>query len=101
MATFWTGAALAADYSHGRIRFLADSMVSGHLPAQRKIAARREAFCCVNRAIAAAIQAQLDEQPASPCADDDADDGLLHADGSGWCYPAIPRAESVMNAAEW
>jgi hypothetical protein len=90
MTTFWTGAAMAADYTHNRIRVFGEGMVSRHLPAQRKIVARREAYQCFNRAIVSAIRAQLDEEQTLGClVDNDDDDWLMHGGGVECIHPEV------------
>ncbi len=89
MATFWTGAALAADYTHNRIRVLGEDVVSHYWPAQCKIDARREALQCFNRAIISAIEAQFDEQQSLSCLAEGDDDWLMHCDGMACIYPPL------------
>lgn len=89
MATFWTGAALAADYGQSGVIPLGIATRSHeHLP-QLEAIARREAFLALNQAIGKAVQAQLDEQPAVCWLDDNDDDDLLmHCSGME-CLPHV------------
>lgn len=89
MATFWTGAALAADYGQNRVISLGIAMRPAERLPQVDALARREAFLSLNRAISKAVQAQLDEQPAVCWLDDNDDDDLLmHCSGME-CFPRV------------
>lgn len=80
MATFWTGAALAADYGQHRVIPLGVATRPRAMLPTRQAIARREAFQALNQAIGQAVQAQLDEPLV--CWLDDAEDGEpLHCDG--------------------
>ena len=89
MATFWTGAALAADYGQNRVISLGIATRPHERLPQVDALARREAFLALNQAIGKAVQAQLDEQPAVCCLDDDDDDDLLMHCSGVECFPHV------------
>lgn len=105
MTTFWTGAALAADYGQNRVRALGIATRSHGVLPPREVIARREAFDALNRAISRAVQAQLDDQQAgivplvSCLVDDDDDDLLMHCGGMECAFCAFPDKPVVMGAA--
>lgn len=95
MTTFWTGAALAADYGQSGVRSLGVATRPHSVLPPRDVIARREAFDALNRAISRAVQAQLDDQqPVRPLAgclvDSDEDDWLMHCGGMECFFCALP-----------
>jgi hypothetical protein len=104
MTTFWTGAALAADYGQSRVRPLGIATRSHSVLPPREVIARREAFDSLNKAISRAVQAQLDEQqtaiqPLVSCLVDDDDDNLLmHCGGMECFFCALPDKWVAANA---
>lgn len=105
MTTFWTGAALAADYGQNRVRSLGVATRSHSVLPPGDAIARREAFDALNRAISRAVQAQLDDQQAdiqplvSCLVDDDDDDLLMHCGGMECSFCVFPGKPVVVSAA--
>ena len=103
MATFWTGAALAADYGQNRVRSLGVATRPHTVLPPRDVIARREAFSALNKAISRAVQAQLDDQQAdiqavvSCLVDDDDDDFLMHCGGMECFFCAWPERKVAVN----
>ena len=81
MATFWTGAALAADYGQNRVIPLGVATRPHEALSPHDAVVRREAFLALNRAIGKAVQAQLDEPPVCWLDEEDDEDLLMHCDG--------------------
>jgi hypothetical protein len=103
MATFWTGAALAADYGQHRVRALSIATRPHNVLPQHEALARREAFDALNKAIGRAVQAQLDDQQldaqltCSCLVDDDDDDLLMHCGGMECFFCALPDKRVAAN----
>lgn len=103
MATFWTGAALAADYGQHRVRALSVAMRPHAVIPQREALARRDAFAALNQAISRAVQAQLDDQQLDVslmcgCViDDDDDDLLMHCGGMECFFCVLPDKRVAAN----
>ena len=86
MATFWTGAALAADYGQRHMGRLGASTRPGGLASDQEMQARRCAFRALNEAIGSAVQAQFEDSPPVCWLDDVEEyDWLMH----GW--QELPR----------
>ncbi|HSC74774.1 MAG TPA: hypothetical protein VLB90_00890 [Pseudomonadales bacterium] len=105
MTTFWTGAALAADYGQHRVRQLSVATRPHNVLPMRDLLARRAAFDALNKAISRAVQAQLDDQqtnmqPLVSClVDDDDDDLLMHCGGMECFFCALPDKRVAANCA--
>jgi hypothetical protein len=96
MTTFWTGAALAADYGQDRVYPLGVATRPRSVLPHEAVVARRRAFDALNRAISRAVQAQLDDQQADTrlfagcCLDGDCDDLLIHCGGMECFFCVLP-----------
>ena len=105
MATFWTGAALAADYGQNRVLSLGVATRSHAVLPPRDAIARREAFNELNKAISRAVQAQLDDQQAgiqlavSSLVDDDDDDLLMQCGGMECFFCTWPDRKVAVNCS--
>jgi|SRR6478735_1104729 len=103
MATFWTGAALAADYGQDRVRSLGVATRPHTVLPPREVIVRRAAFDALNKAISRAVQAQLDDQQvdvqcaASCLLDDDDDNFLMHCGGMECFFCALPDKRVAAN----
>lgn len=102
MSTFGMGAALAADYGQDTVRSLGVATRPRGVVTPEDLLARRHAFDALNRAIARAVQAQLDDQlmdvslSASNLVDSDDDDLLMHCSGMECFFCAFPDKSVVV-----
>lgn len=100
MTTFWTGAALAADYGQDRVYPLGVATRPRSFLPHEAVVARRRAFDTLNRAISRAVQAQLDDQQVYVrcLAEDDDDDLLMHCGGMECYFCTCPDKPVVVGS---